>query len=110
MMARGAVAWADLEPVQGHEQGGRRPVLVVSRPSFNERSRTVISMPITSKPPPAPFPFSLELPPALLPKPSWVKPTQVRVISTLRLGAVQATAPPAFVNKCLTALLEHCSP
>jgi mRNA interferase MazF len=32
----GDVLLADLNPVAGHEQGGRRPVLVLSGPSYNE--------------------------------------------------------------------------
>ena len=32
----GDVLLADLDPVAGHEQGGRRPVLVLSGPSYNE--------------------------------------------------------------------------
>lgn len=32
---RGEVWWADLSPVRGHEQAGRRPVLVVSDDAYN---------------------------------------------------------------------------
>jgi mRNA interferase MazF len=32
---RGEIWWADLEPTRGHEQGGRRPVLVISTNYFN---------------------------------------------------------------------------
>jgi hypothetical protein len=32
----GDVLLADLDPVTGHEQGGRRPVLVLSGSSYNE--------------------------------------------------------------------------
>ena len=44
---RGDVRWADLNPVRGREQAGRRPVLVISHDVFNERSGTVIALAIT---------------------------------------------------------------
>ena len=45
---RGDIFWADLTPTRGHEQGGERPVLVLSHDTFNERSGTVIAAAITS--------------------------------------------------------------
>jgi mRNA interferase MazF len=47
---RGDIVWADLNPVQGHEQAGLRPVLIVSHDVFNERSGTVIAVALTSQP------------------------------------------------------------
>ena len=47
---RGDIVWADLNPTQGHEQGGRRPVVVLSHDVFNDRSGTIIGMAITSHP------------------------------------------------------------
>jgi mRNA interferase MazF len=48
--ARGEVWDADLEPSRGHEQGGKRPVLVVSADPFNQGpSGLVIAIPISSK-------------------------------------------------------------
>ena len=82
---RGEIRWADLEPVRGHEQAGQRPVLILSQDVFNERSGTVIAMALTSQPPRAPFPLSLELE-ASLPKRSWVKLSQIRTLSTERIG------------------------
>jgi mRNA-degrading endonuclease toxin of MazEF toxin-antitoxin module len=48
---RGDVRWAALSPVRGHEQGGRRPVLILSHDVFNERSGTVIAVAMTSQQP-----------------------------------------------------------
>lgn len=39
----------DLEPVQGSEQGGLRPVIVISGPSQNAHYSVVIICPLTSK-------------------------------------------------------------
>jgi len=83
---RGEIRWADLNPVRGHEQSGQRPVLVLSHDVFNERSGTVIAVALTSQEPRAGFPLSLELTDAKLPKRSWVKISQVRTLSTERLG------------------------
>ena len=47
---RGEIYWADLDPAQGREQSGKRPVLIVSHDVFNERSGTVIAMALTSQP------------------------------------------------------------
>ena len=47
---RGDIYYADLSPVVGSEQDGVRPVLVVSNNIGNHTSKTVIVVPITSKP------------------------------------------------------------
>jgi mRNA interferase MazF len=83
---RGEVVWAELNPAQGREQDGRRPVLVLSHDVFNEHSGTVIAVALTSQPQKAGFPLSLELTQGRLPKKSWVKISQVRTLSTERLG------------------------
>ena len=64
---RGEIYWADLNPVRGHEQAGRRPVLVISQDLFNERSGTVIAMALTSQPQRAGYPLSFELPSGAVP-------------------------------------------
>ena len=83
---RGDVVWAELDPTQGHEQSGRRPVVVPSHDVFNERSGTVIACALTSQAPRAGFPLTLELTGAKLPKRSWVKISQIRTLSVKRLG------------------------
>lgn len=83
---RGDIVWADLNPVQGQEQGGRRPVVVISQNVFNERSGTVIAMAITAQPQRASFPLTLRLKDRTLPKRSWVKISQIRILSVKRLG------------------------
>jgi len=49
MPERGSIHWADLEPKKGHEQAGHRPVLIVSRTSFNQASGTAIVFPSRAK-------------------------------------------------------------
>ena len=89
---RGNIHWADLHPVIGSEQGGLRPVLILSHNVFNERSGTVIAVAITSQPQKAGFPLTLELSESRLPKQSWVKISQIRTLSVKRIGNKLAKA------------------
>lgn len=45
---RGDIFWADLDPVQGSEQGKTRPVLIIQNEVGNERSPVTIIACITS--------------------------------------------------------------
>jgi mRNA interferase MazF len=83
---RGEIRWSDLNPTRGREQSGTRPVLILSHDVFNERSGTVIAVAITSQPQKAGFPLTLELETGDLPKRSWVKISQIRTLSTERIG------------------------
>jgi mRNA interferase MazF len=83
---RGNIVWADLNRVRGREQAGLRPVLILSEDVFNEHSGTVIAVAITSQPQRAGFPLTYELAGSGLPKPSWVKISQIRTLSAERLG------------------------
>lgn len=103
---RGEVCWADLDPVRGHEQAGHRPVLVVSEDVFNERSGTVIAFALTSQPPRAGFPLNLEIPKTGLPKKSWIKISQIRTLSVLRLGKRMTRLSPDLVGRALDGLRE----
>jgi len=48
-MIRGEVYQANLDPVTGSEQGGTRPVLIVSRDALNANAPIVIVVPLTSR-------------------------------------------------------------
>jgi len=103
---RGELRWADLNPVRGHEQGGSRPIVVLSHDVFNERSGTVIAMAVTSQPQRAGFPLTLELESSSLPKRSWVKISQVRTLSVKRIGDLIETLPPEQLNQLIEGLNE----
>lgn len=107
---RGDVVWADLEPVRGHEQGGRRPVVVISQDVFNARSGTVIAMAITSQPQRAGFPLTLELTSSKLPKQSWVKISQVRTLSVQRIGKKIGRISPDELDRLIEGLNEIVGP
>ncbi len=103
---RGDVVWANLEPTVGHEQAGHRPIVVLSADVFNERSGTVIGMALTSQRPRAGFPLTLELTSVEMPKRAWVKISQVRTLSTRRLGKKIGRVSPDEVDYLLDGLNE----
>lgn len=103
---RGDVVWANLNPVRGHEQGGRRPVAVISHDVFNKHSGTVIAMAITSRPQRAGFPLTLELKSEDLPKRSWVKISQIRVLSAERLEGKIGRISPEELDLLIQGLNE----
>jgi mRNA interferase MazF len=104
---RGDIYWANLNPAQGHQQAGQRPVVVLSHEVFNVRSGTVIAMAITSQPQRAGFPLTHPLPEMLkLSKRSWVKISQVRTLSTQRLHRKIGRLPPETLGTLVEGLNE----
>ncbi|QQR75869.1 MAG: type II toxin-antitoxin system PemK/MazF family toxin [Holophagales bacterium] len=103
---RGEILWADLDPLRGHEQAGQRPVLVLSHEVFNERSGTVIALAVTSQEPRAGFPLAVELTSARLPKRSWAKVSQIRTLSTERLGKRLGRVSPEELSRLVEGLDE----
>jgi mRNA interferase MazF len=93
---RGEVWYADLDPSFGHEQGGRRPVLVVSADDFNAGlSGLVVVLPITSRVRQLPLHVPITPPGGGLRLPSAVLCDAVRSVDRRRLiacwGAVDAS-------------------
>jgi mRNA interferase MazF len=83
---RGEIRWAVLNPTIGRVRSGERPVLILSQDIFNERSGTVIAVALTSQDQRAGFPLTHEISKSKLPKRSWVKISQIRTLSTERIG------------------------
>lgn len=46
---RGDVVWLDFDPQTGHEQAGRRPALVISPRTYNERVGLALFCPVTNQ-------------------------------------------------------------
>lgn len=83
---RGELWLADLEPVRGHEQGGRRPVLVVSVDLFNQGpAGLAIVIPLTSKDKGIPSHVRVEPPEGGLRASSVIQCEAIRSISSDRL-------------------------
>ncbi|MFB3064466.1 MAG: type II toxin-antitoxin system PemK/MazF family toxin [Gammaproteobacteria bacterium] len=101
---RGEIRWAELNPTRGHEQARRRPVLVLSHDIFNKRSGTVIAMVVTSQTQKARFPLTYPLESRQLPKPSWVKISQIRTLSVDRIGRKLATVEPEQLAEIVDGL------
>jgi mRNA interferase MazF len=103
---RGEVRWAELDPVRGREQAGHRPVLILSHDVFNANSDTVIAVSVTSKAPKAGFPLIVDLPPKALGKPAWVKVSQIRTLSVLRIGKCLGTVSTDEIGRVMLGLNE----
>lgn len=81
-------------------------MLVLSHDVFNERSGTVIAVALTSQPQRAGFPLTFELQTPKLPKPSWVKISQVRTLAVERIGARLGRASPEEIAQVIEGLNE----
>jgi mRNA interferase MazF len=103
---RGEIRWADLNPVRGREQAGRRPVLVLSHDVFNERSGTVIAVALTSQEPRAGFPLTLKSKADGPTKRSWIKISQIRTLSVDRVSQRIARASDEELARVLDGLNE----
>ncbi|MBK8285034.1 MAG: type II toxin-antitoxin system PemK/MazF family toxin [Ahniella sp.] len=103
---RGEIRWANLDPTMGREQSGERPVLILSQDLFNERSGTVIGMALTSQEQRAGFPLTHELLNSNLPKRSWVKISQIRTLSTERIGRRIGSIEPGELDHVIEGLNE----
>lgn len=103
---RGDIRWADLESTRGNEQAGLRPVLILSEDVFNDRSGTVIAVALTSQEPRAGFPLTLESSAGGLPKRSWIKISQIRTLSTDRIGKRIGRSSEAEILKVVEGLNE----
>jgi mRNA interferase MazF len=84
---RGEIYLADLNPVIGHEQGGRRPVLVIQNDIGNRYSPTTIVAAITSAISPKVYPTEVQVPAGAggLSAPSAVLLNQIKTIDKSRL-------------------------
>ncbi len=81
----GDIYWADVEPVMGREQSGRRPVLVVSNLAYRQLvTELVVAVPLTTRD--RGWENHVEVSGSGLPRPSWAMTEQLRAISRERLG------------------------
>lgn len=84
---RGEIFLADLDPVVGHEQSGRRPFMVLSLQHMNRApAGLVIGVPLTSTEWPSKLHVRIEPGESGLSRVSYAMPEMVRSISTERFG------------------------
>lgn len=104
---RGEVWLARLDPVEGHEQAGTRPVLIMSIDSFNASpAQLVMMIPMTSKARPG-HPFHIVETPTLdngLTMMSSILCEQPRTLSTQRLQKRLGMASPSTVDAAANLL------
>lgn len=79
---------------------------MLSQDVFNERSGTVIAAALTSQEPTAGYPLSFEIRSIPLPKRSWVKISQIRTLSTERLGGLIGRLSPEELHMVIEGLNE----
>jgi mRNA interferase MazF len=87
MIKRGDIFWVDLNPVQGSEQAGRRPILIIQNNISNEFARTVIAAPLTTSVSVKEYPTRVFLPKGTggLKADSTALLSQIRVLDKSRL-------------------------
>ena len=101
---------ADLDPVRGHEQAGRRPVLVLTSGQSNGRSRLAIVLPITGSRPEVESPYAVPLQSIEMPTESWILTRQIRTISEERILGLMGRISNEEMQKVVIALLTHLLP
>ena len=85
-MRRGQLWWAVLDPVVGHEQAGRRPVVIVSSNWWNQANAPVVGIvPISSKIKGLPHHIPVQAGMGGLPRASVLLPEHLRFIDRRRL-------------------------
>lgn len=93
-MKRGEVYYASLDPVQGSEQGGIRPVIVLSRDAINDSSGTVLGVPCSTMRPGRriyPSQVVIRAPEGGLTTDSIAMGEQLRVMAKSRFGRQRGT-------------------
>lgn len=99
---RGDIAWLKFDPQAGHEQGGRRPALVLSPSRYNGKVGLAVLCPITSQQ--KGFAFEVELP-QNLPVSGCVLADAVKNMDwRIRRAEFCCRVSPAFVNEVLERL------
>lgn len=106
-MNRGDVYDARLDPTEGSEQAGSRPVVIVSRDAINRYSPVIVVVPLTSavnvK---RSYPNNVNVPAGVggLPVDSVALTGQVRAISKTRLLRLRGRLPAHHIQQIDTAL------
>ncbi len=96
---RGDVLTGDLDPTFGHEQAGRRPVLVLSiNPMNDSAADLIIAVPLTTTDRGSELHVRLDPPEGGLTRVSFALPEMVRVLSTKRVRRRLGRASPDTVE------------
>ena len=109
--ARGEIWWAELSPTVGHEQSGRRPVLIVSADRFNVgHYNMVMVLPLTTRLRGWPTRIRIDPPEGGVNLPSEIQGDQLRALDlqrlTQRLGPAISPATMQSVDRVLRVILN----
>jgi mRNA interferase MazF len=107
-MKRGEVYDSRLDPVEGSEQGGTRPVIIVSRDAINAYSPVILAVPCTtyqSGKRVYPTQVLIQAPEGGLTNDSIAMADQVRVLSKSRLLRLRGTLSNEIMTQLNQALL-----
>jgi len=100
---RGDIVWMILDPTVGHEQSGRRPVLVISHGVLIESTGLAVIVPITSKVKGLPYEIELKRTKTK----GVILPIYVKSVDfKQRKAAFIEKAPQALVNKALVGVIN----
>ena len=109
-LLRGEIYWADLDPVLGHEQAGRRPILILTEAQSNTRSHLAVALPITASRQRIGFPYAMRLRSVETRRPSWVLPRQIRAVSDERILTYMGMVSNNELKGVVMAVLAHLLP
>lgn len=99
-VGRGEIWDADLDPVRGHEQGGRRPVLVVSVDLFNRGpAGLVIVVPLSTRDKGVRSQVRIDPPEGGLSARSFARTEAIRSIAVERLVRRRGAVGPAVMGE-----------
>ena len=106
-LLRGQIRWVNIETVSqvvGHEQGNRRPALILSNDRFNAASQLVIVALVGSSESNLTRATAVRIRSVQMPiTPSWVLTEQIRTLSSQRMGDLIGT----MSQDELEVVLEH---
>lgn len=105
--AHGEIWLVELDPVRGHEQGGTRPVLVLSVDAFNTLPLgIVLAVPLTTVSKGFPFHVALAPPEGGVTAPSWIRCEDLRGLSTERFRSRWGRVRPETLQACAIVLRQ----
>lgn len=98
---QGAIYFADLNPVKGHEQAGFRPVLVLQNDILNKNLSTVVIAPITTNLRAKGYMTTYFLAKSVseLPRDSVILLYQIRTIDKMRLKRLVSVLSPVVMRQ-----------
>ena len=99
-----------MNPVQGHEQAGLRPVLVLSSSASNARSELAIILPLTSFQQRMGFPYAVRIESVRMERPSWVLTRQIRTVAASRMQSLIGRVSNDEMQQITEAVLHHLLP